>query len=208
MPAHDLEEAPDGAIRVVGAWSRVAAQVDQAGDLMAVFQLEDLQTSVEVMVFPKTMQKFGHVLVDDAIVILKAGSTPETTSPSSWPPSRALRAGHRRRRRPDQRVAHALSEHSGRLKGLLHEHPGESQVFLAPRRQDRPPSDQFASTRPTRLWRAPRRWLGATRCLLDAAVAATASQHHRVSTSSRTPTSLFAVRSSASSVCRLVPATE
>ena len=27
------------------------------GDLMAVFTLEDLQTSIEVMVFPKTMQR-------------------------------------------------------------------------------------------------------------------------------------------------------
>ncbi len=68
----ELEEAPDGAIRVVGGLvTALQRKWTKRGDLMAVFQLEDLQTSIEVMVFPKTMQKFGHVLVDDAIVIMK-----------------------------------------------------------------------------------------------------------------------------------------
>src|SRR3546814_1907015 len=39
---------------------------------MAVFQLEDLQTSVEVMVFPRTMTEHGHKLEDDAIVVVKS----------------------------------------------------------------------------------------------------------------------------------------
>ena len=39
---------------------------------MAVFVLEDLQTSVEVMVFPKTMTEHGHKLADDAVVIVQA----------------------------------------------------------------------------------------------------------------------------------------
>ncbi|MGB6057029.1 MAG: OB-fold nucleic acid binding domain-containing protein, partial [Microthrixaceae bacterium] len=42
------------------------------GDLMAVFTLEDLQGSVEVMVFPRTMNEIGHLLADDAVVILGA----------------------------------------------------------------------------------------------------------------------------------------
>ena len=42
------------------------------GDLMAVFMLEDLQSAVEVMVFPKTMTDHGHKLVDDAVVMVKA----------------------------------------------------------------------------------------------------------------------------------------
>ena len=41
------------------------------GDLMAVFQLEDLRGAVEVMVFPKTMTEHGHKLEDDAIVIVR-----------------------------------------------------------------------------------------------------------------------------------------
>ena len=38
------------------------------GDLMATFVLEDLGAALEVMVFPKTMAQFGHLLDDDAIV--------------------------------------------------------------------------------------------------------------------------------------------
>ncbi|MEI2699286.1 MAG: OB-fold nucleic acid binding domain-containing protein [Microthrixaceae bacterium] len=39
---------------------------------MAVFTLEDLQGSVEVMVFPRTMSEIGHLLADDTVVILGA----------------------------------------------------------------------------------------------------------------------------------------
>ncbi len=39
---------------------------------MAVFTLEDLQTAVEVMVFPKTMTDHGHKLADDAVVTVRA----------------------------------------------------------------------------------------------------------------------------------------
>ena len=41
------------------------------GDLMAVFVLEDLRSSVEVMVFPRTMTEHGHKLADDAVVVVK-----------------------------------------------------------------------------------------------------------------------------------------
>ena len=37
---------------------------------MAVFNLEDLEASIEVMVFPRTMQEHGHKLEDDAIILV------------------------------------------------------------------------------------------------------------------------------------------
>ncbi|MCP3934464.1 MAG: DNA polymerase III subunit alpha [Actinomycetia bacterium] len=40
------------------------------GDLMAVFNLEDLETAIEVMVFPRTMTEHGHKLEDDAIILV------------------------------------------------------------------------------------------------------------------------------------------
>ena len=42
---------------------RPAAQVDQKGDLMAVFRPRDLRGSVEVMVFPRPWPQIGHLLV-------------------------------------------------------------------------------------------------------------------------------------------------
>ena len=41
------------------------------GDQMAVFVLEDLESSIEVTVFPRTLAEQGHKLEDDVIVTVK-----------------------------------------------------------------------------------------------------------------------------------------
>ena len=67
----DLAEIEDGATRVLGGViSGLQRKWTKKGDLMAVFQLEDLRGSVEVMVFPKTMAEVGQRLEDDAIVLV------------------------------------------------------------------------------------------------------------------------------------------
>ena len=38
---------------------------------MATFDLEDLSSSIEVMVFPKTMTEHGHKLLDDSLLLVK-----------------------------------------------------------------------------------------------------------------------------------------
>src|SRR5690606_18779416 len=69
----DLEGVEDGAIRSFGGLvTNLARKWTKKGDLMAVFVLEDLQSSCEVMVFPRTMADHGHVLDDDAVVVMKA----------------------------------------------------------------------------------------------------------------------------------------
>jgi DNA polymerase-3 subunit alpha len=69
----DLAELEDGTIRTFGGViTGLQRKWTRKGDLMAVFLLEDLQTAVEVMVFPKTMTDHGHKLDDDAVVIVKA----------------------------------------------------------------------------------------------------------------------------------------
>jgi len=56
-------ERDDGAFIVVGGIiNGLARKYTRKGDQMATFQLEDLQGSVEVTLFPKTLQKFGHQL--------------------------------------------------------------------------------------------------------------------------------------------------
>jgi len=100
---------------------------------MAVFVLEDLQSSSEVMVFPKTMTEIGHKLGDDVVVTVKGRVDKRDDQPKlvamevevfegiadGAPPLRI--------RLPLHRVDDGLI---GRLKGLLGEHPGESPVFL------------------------------------------------------------------------------
>jgi DNA polymerase-3 subunit alpha len=68
----EIMEADEGAMRVIGGVvNGLQRKWTKKGDLMAVFTLEDLQTSIEVMVFPKTMSDIGHLLADDAVLIVK-----------------------------------------------------------------------------------------------------------------------------------------
>jgi DNA polymerase III subunit alpha len=130
----DLAEAPDGTIRVVGGLvTALQRKWTKRGDLMAVFQLEDLQTSIECMVFPRTMQQHGHLLEDDAVVIVKGRVDTRDDQPK-------LMATELQRFEPLSDTAppvritlspNAMSEHQLEgLKALLGEHPGQSQVFV------------------------------------------------------------------------------
>ncbi|CAB4618283.1 unannotated protein [freshwater metagenome] len=130
----DLEGVEDGSMRVVGGLvTSLQRKWTRKGDLMAVFVLEDLQSSVEVMVFPKTMQNYGHLLEDDAIVILKGRVDTRDDQPK-------LMAMDLERFEPVtdgappvhiNLAASALSDDLlADLKSLLTDHSGESQVFL------------------------------------------------------------------------------
>jgi DNA polymerase-3 subunit alpha len=130
----ELEEVAEGAIRTVGGIvTNLQRKWTKRGDLMAVFILEDLQSSIEVMVFPKTMQAYGHLLDDDAVVIVKARVDGRDDQPK-------LMATELDRFEPivdgapPVRISvapTALSQEKlAGLKELLAEHPGESQVYL------------------------------------------------------------------------------
>ncbi len=69
----ELREAHDGEIRTVGGVvTSLKRRYTKKGDLMATFVLEDLESATEVMVFPRTMQEYGPLLDEDAIVCVKA----------------------------------------------------------------------------------------------------------------------------------------
>ncbi len=129
----DAAEADDNSIKAYGGViTSLQRKWTRAGDLMAVFTLEDLQGSIEVMVFPKTMAVVGHKLTDDAVIVVKGKVDKRDDEPKlicldidvfegvgdGAPPIRIKLHG-------------AVSENViDRLKALLSEHPGESQVFL------------------------------------------------------------------------------
>jgi DNA-directed DNA polymerase III PolC len=131
----ELAEAGDGAMKKVGGViTGLQKKWTKKGDLMAVFVLEDLETSMEVMVFPKTMAEYGHKLADDAVVCIRArvdgrDDLPkliaheievfEATDPTVTAPVRV--------RLPVSSLHPRIIDD---LKGLLVEHPGPSPVFL------------------------------------------------------------------------------
>jgi DNA polymerase III subunit alpha len=62
----------EGEVKLVGGVvTGLSRRYTKRGDLMATFTLEDLQSAIEVFVFPKTMQEWGSLLADDAIVCIK-----------------------------------------------------------------------------------------------------------------------------------------
>jgi DNA polymerase-3 subunit alpha len=131
----ELEAAEDGAVRSLGGLvTNLQRKWTRKGDLMAVFVLEDLQATIECMVFPKTMQTHGHLLEDDAIVVVKGRVDKRDDTPKliameievlsdlvtdESPPVRI--------KLPISKASQPVLEH---LKNLLSEHPGSSQVFL------------------------------------------------------------------------------
>jgi DNA polymerase-3 subunit alpha len=124
----------DGDLRCVGGViTALIRKYTKRGDLMATFVLEDLDSSIEVWVFPKTMMEVGYLLTEDAVVCVKGRldlrddqpkficmeiRKPELSAAGSEPLHLFL-------------PLHALSdERVDRLKTLLGEHPGDSPVFL------------------------------------------------------------------------------
>lgn len=68
----DLEEKPDGSfLKLGGVITSVDRKFTRKGAQMAIVKIEDLQGSLEVTVFPKTYEKFGHVIEEDKIVIVR-----------------------------------------------------------------------------------------------------------------------------------------
>ena len=130
-----LEDEPDGSfLRVGGVITNLQKKWTRKGDLMAIFELEDLEGSIEVMVFPRTMIEHGHKLIDDAIVVVRGrldkkddidkfiAQELEIFDASSMAPSQPLRL----RLPTNAQDPGTLNS----LKSLLENHRGQSDVFL------------------------------------------------------------------------------
>jgi DNA polymerase III subunit alpha len=68
----EAREKREGEVALVaGVITGLNRRYTKRGELMATFTLEDLQSTVDVWVFPKTMHEYGPLLADDAIVCVK-----------------------------------------------------------------------------------------------------------------------------------------
>ncbi len=130
----ELRDAREGELRTVGGIvTSFAPKYTRRGDLMGTFVLEDLAGVIEVMVFPKTMTEFGHVLENDAIVVVKGrvdsrDDTPKLVAMEIIRPEIVIDGGLPVRIKVK---LHALTDDkAARLKDVLAEHPGDSPVFV------------------------------------------------------------------------------
>ncbi|HYN34963.1 MAG TPA: DNA polymerase III subunit alpha [Ilumatobacteraceae bacterium] len=132
----DLQTMDDGANVVVGGViTNLARKFTKKGDQMAVFQLEDLDASIEVTIFPRTLAEQGHKLEDDLIVAVRGrldrrdesrfgliGQTVTVLSGLTDGPAAPLRL-----RLPSTSLDELKIQ---RLKRILREHPGDSVVMV------------------------------------------------------------------------------
>src|SRR5437763_14644964 len=130
----DLREAGDGGgVKWLGGVvTALVRKYTKKGELMATFVHEDLQSAIEVWVFPRTMQEYGHLLADDAIVCVKGRIDTRDEEPK-------LVCMELKPYEPGKEAAelevvlplYAMTDDTmDALKRLLVEHPGESQVFV------------------------------------------------------------------------------
>ncbi len=124
----------EGQIRTVGGVvTELNRRYTKKGDLMATFVLEDLNASIEVFVFPKSMADYGALLDDDAIVVLKSrvdlrdDRLKLICMEVKRPELAATGTGELRISLPLNALTDTVVES---LKRLLSEHPGDSPVFL------------------------------------------------------------------------------
>ncbi len=69
----EVTDLPDGAIRTfAGVITGLQTKWTKRGEQMAVFTLEDLESSIEVTVFPRTMAQYAGVIADDSVVTVRA----------------------------------------------------------------------------------------------------------------------------------------
>jgi DNA polymerase-3 subunit alpha len=124
----------EGQVRLAGGVvTDLSRRYTKKGDLMASFVLEDLQASIDVFVFPKTMSEYGALLDDDAIVLIK-GRIDMRDDQVKLVCLEVQRPNLATDGTIDLRISlpvNALTDTKvGALKRLLSEHPGNSPVFL------------------------------------------------------------------------------
>lgn len=127
-----LADIPDGARTTIGGIvGTITLRYTKGGDPMAFFQLEDLESSVEVLAFPGVMAEAGGLIRSDAVLLVEG----RINNSGDDLKIRASRISE-----PDLEVDTDLrlrvpstvlsSGTVGRLRDILSNHPGTAPVFI------------------------------------------------------------------------------
>ena len=130
-----MDENLDGAVATLGGLvTSVQRKTTRKGSAWAIITLEDLEGSIELMVFPQSYASFGALLVEDSILVVRARvdrsdddglravaleiSAPDLSGAPSGPVRLSLAASR------------CVPPLVARLKAVLAEHPGTTEVQL------------------------------------------------------------------------------
>ena len=128
-------ERDDGSMVVLGGViTALGRKYTRKGDQMATFVLEDLESAIEVTVFPRTLAEQGHKLADDAIVTVRGRLDRRDESRVGLMAQEITVLEGLSAATSPLRLhvpSHALSELKvHQLRKVLREHPGQSPVHL------------------------------------------------------------------------------
>jgi DNA polymerase-3 subunit alpha len=128
----DLGELTDrSSVAIGGIVGAITRRWTKNGDPMLFFQLEDLEGSVEVIVFPKTVHEYGPLVVEDAVLIVSGHLDHRGDEVKV-----VAREIKELAVRDDTTVRLAVAaqrltpEVVSDLKSILRNHPGSATVFL------------------------------------------------------------------------------
>jgi DNA polymerase-3 subunit alpha len=125
------DEADKALVTVGGLVGSVSRRYTKKGEVMLFFQLEDLEGSVEVVAFPRTVNDSGPLVRDDAVLIVSGRVDQrgddvkliaQRISEPDLSPQKIVRL-----RVPAVRMSQDLV---AELKEILSNHPGTTPVFM------------------------------------------------------------------------------
>ncbi len=128
----NLWDASDGTtVTIGGIVTGITKRTTRKGELMLFFTLEDLEGSVEVLCYPRTVSESGSLVQDDAILVVEGRL--DHRGEDIKVVARGLReleirgGGSLRLEIPARRMS---LDTVNRLKGILVNHPGTAPVML------------------------------------------------------------------------------
>jgi len=128
-------ESEDGKFLTIGGIvNQVNRRYTKRGDLMATFMLEDLQGVIEVTVFPKTLEKYGHQIADDMLISVRGRMDARDEAKVGFMATEIIVLEGLRSTQDSLHLkfnAHVMTESLiAQLYAVLKEHPGDSPVML------------------------------------------------------------------------------
>ena len=127
------ERQPGDIVSVAGVVANLSKRVTRRGEVMVTLQMEDLSgAGAEVILFPRVYEQFGALLGPDVILIVK-GRVDQDVRDDSWKLMALELVEPRLDERPFEiklRVDSCTSAMVERMKEILANHPGNTQVFL------------------------------------------------------------------------------
>jgi DNA polymerase-3 subunit alpha len=132
VTVRELDEMADKtSVTVGGLVAGITRRWTRNGDPMIFFNLEDMEGSVEVVSFPRTVNDYGHLVVEDAVLIV--GGSLDHRGDDVKVMAREIKELEIR---DDSTVrlktpaATLTPEMVARLKAILSNHPGPAPVYL------------------------------------------------------------------------------